>query len=127
MEAFSRDELPIAVRTDAFEVRAKEAGDMAITFYRFKQGADLRGLFHGLRDDACQCPHWGYVISGRLRIHIGDGAHDVAAGQAFYVEPGHAPEALEDTEMFEVSPVAGMREVGEHVVRQLAMQPATSA
>lgn len=124
METFSRDELPVAIRTDAFEVRAKEAGGMALTFYRFEKGADLRALFHGLRGDACQCPHWAYVISGRLRIHTRDGAHDVAAGQAFYVEPGHAPEALEATEMFEISPVAALREMGEDVFRKLGTQPA---
>ncbi len=126
MQTFSWHELPVALHTDAFEVRAKEAGEMALTFYRFEKGADLRALFHGMQDDACQCPHWGYVISGRLRIHTRDGAHDVAAGQAFYVEPGHAPEALEVTEMFEVSPAAGLRAIGEHVARQLMTEPPPS-
>ncbi len=33
-----------------------------------------------------------------------DPAHEVPAGRAFHVESGHAPEALEDTEMVEFSP-----------------------
>jgi hypothetical protein len=124
MEAFFPDEMPVAVKTDRLEVRAREAGEMALTFYRFREGADLREFFHGLRDDRCQCPHWAYVMSGRLRIHTADGPHEVRAGQAFHVEPGHAPEALEDTEMFEVSPIRPLREVGEHLLRQLADAPA---
>ncbi len=120
MEAFSREDLPIAIQTATSEVRAKEAGDMAMTFYRLAKGADLGRYLHGLPGDACQCPHWGYVIKGTLRIHARDGAHDVTAGQAFYVEPGHRPEALEDTEMFELSPVPALREVGAHIVQQLA-------
>lgn len=120
METITRDELPIAVQTDASEIRVKEAGGMMMTFYRFQKGADLRRYLHGLPGDACQCPHWGYVISGKLRIHTPAGPHDVSAGQAFYVEPGHTPEALEATEMFEVSPAAPLLAVGEHILRQLS-------
>jgi hypothetical protein len=119
MEAFARDELPVALDVGGVEVRAKEAGGMGMTFYRFSSGADLRASLRGLPEDSCQCPHWGYVISGRLRIHTASGPHDVAAGQAFHVEPGHWPEALEDTEMFEISPVAELREVAEHILGQV--------
>ncbi len=119
MEVFNREEMPIALQSDSTEVRAREAGDMAVLFYRCKKGADLGRFMHGLPGDACTCPHWGYVLAGKLRIHTRDGDHDVSRGQAFYVEPGHTPEALEDTEIFEVSPLLAIREVADHVVREM--------
>jgi hypothetical protein len=112
----------VALEVGGVEVRAKEAGGMGLTFYRFPSGADLQAALRGLPGDACQCPHWGYVTSGRLRIHTASGAHDVAAGQAFYVEPGHWPEAMEDTEMAEISPVAELREVADHILHQVARE-----
>ena len=53
---------------------------MTVTFYRLPTGADGRPLLQGLPGGRCHCPHWGYVISGKLRIHTADGAHDVLAG-----------------------------------------------
>ena len=58
----------------------------------------------GLPDDLCQCPHWGYVLSGRLKLRTKDGEEFFEAGQAFYWSPGHAPMALEDSEYVEFSP-----------------------
>lgn len=104
MEVFGRTDLPIVFQAGEAEIRSQEVGEMTVSFYRLPAGVDGRPLLEGLPGDACHCPHWGYVISGRLRIHTTDAANDVAAGQAFYVEPGHAPEALEDTEMVEGLP-----------------------
>ena len=115
MEAFGPEDLPIVFEAGRALIRSKNIGGMTISFYRLPEGLDARPALRGLPGDACQCPHWGYVISGRLRIHTSTGAHDVDAGQAFYVEPGHAPETLQDTEMFEVSPTAQAREIWEHL------------
>jgi quercetin dioxygenase-like cupin family protein len=52
----------------------------------------------GLPDHLCPCPHWGYMLKGRLRMKTATGAQIFKAGDAFYWGPGHAPEALEDTE-----------------------------
>jgi hypothetical protein len=120
MEVFNRDELPVAIDTHGVEIRAREVGDMTMLFYRFAKGSDLRADLQGLPDNSCSCPHWGYVLKGKLRIHTRTGATEVTAGQAFYVEPGHWPEALEDTEMVEVSPNKELRAVGEHIVKHMA-------
>ena len=69
-------------------------------------------------DDLCQCPHWGYMIKGRVRMHTKDGDRDYEAGKAFYWGPGHAPEALEDSEYVDFSPTQALDEVVEHVQRQ---------
>ncbi|HEU0036041.1 MAG TPA: hypothetical protein VFQ53_35760 [Kofleriaceae bacterium] len=129
MEVFRREDVPLIIDTGNVQIRAREVGGMMMVFYRFAKGADLHPALHGLPGDACTCPHWGYVLSGKLRIHTVDGAREVAAGQAFYVEPGHYPEALADTEMVELSPSQELRVVGEHILRAAAAhyRPATMA
>ncbi len=120
MEIFMPNELPVAFEAAGTEIRSTEAGQMTVTFYRLPAGADGRPLLQGLPGHSCHCPHWGYVTSSKLRIHTADGAHDVLAGQAFHVGPGHAPEALEDTEMFEVSPAPESRELGAYLQKLAA-------
>ncbi len=123
MEIFGRDDLPVVFEAAGAQIRSAEAGEMTVTFYRLPAGADGRPLLQGLPGHSCHCPHWGYVISGKLRIHTADGQHDVLAGQAFYVEPGHAPEALEETEMFEVSPTPESRELSAYLQKLAAPSP----
>lgn len=115
MEILKPDDLPVLFEAAGAQIRSVEAGGMTVTFYRLPAGADARPLLQGMPGHNCHCPHWGYVISGKLRIHTASGPHDVVGGQAFYVEPGHAPEAIEDTEMFEVSPTAQTRELGAYL------------
>ncbi len=117
MEVFARDDLPVVFALGGAEVRAKDVGGMTVWFYRLPAGADARPLLQGLPGDTCNCPHWAFVTTGKLRIHTSSGARDVEAGQGFYVEPGHAPEALADTEMVEVSPIVEARALREHLAQ----------
>jgi hypothetical protein len=107
--------LPLIVGEDDVEIRAGEAGELTIARVKLTKGHDARAVFKGLPDDLCQCPHWGYVISGSLRVWTADGSADVQAGEAFYWPPGHAPEALEDSEFLEISPTAELRLLYEHL------------
>jgi len=116
MKAISRAEAPVAIEGDGVELRTHElGGGMTTAFVRLPQGADLRPAVVGLPDDLCQCPHWGYMLSGRVKMHTGDGAQVYEAGQAFYWGPGHAPEALEDSEYVDFSPTDEFN----HVIRHL--------
>ena len=45
----------------------------------------------GLPDDRCHCPHWGYVLKGRLTFRFADRDEVFEAGDAFYLPPGHVP------------------------------------
>ena len=45
----------------------------------------------GLPDDRCQCPHWGYVLNGRVTFSFPGGDEVYEAGDAFYTPPGHVP------------------------------------
>ncbi len=116
MKATRKDETPVVIEGDGLEVRVKElGGGMSTAFMKVPKGADLRPALVGLQGDLCQCPHWGYMLSGRLRMHTPDGPVDYQAGQAFYWAPGHAPEALEDTEYVDFSPSDEFAHVLDHI------------
>ena len=70
---------------------------------RLDAGLKTDPLFAGLPDDRCQCAHWGYIISGTMRVHSADGSRDYAAGETYYWEPGHNLEAVTDAEYIEIT------------------------
>jgi hypothetical protein len=111
------DRLPVVVDQGEVEIRAREAGELTISRVKLRRGHDARPLFNGLPGDLCQCPHWGYIIKGRLRVWTADGASEFQQGQAFYWPPGHAPEALEDSEFLEISPTRQLQALYEHLTR----------
>jgi len=43
----------------------------AVGFERYPADVDLAPFFAGLPDDRCQCPHWGYVIHGKVTVPVG--------------------------------------------------------
>jgi hypothetical protein len=120
METFTREKMSVAMEGDGLEIRIDEAGEMTVGLFRLPSGTDLRPLLHGLEGDLCQCPHWGYMLKGTVRMHTPTGQKDYEAGQAFYWAPGHAPEALEDVEYVDFSPTQELNTVLEHVKQQAA-------
>jgi len=87
-------------------------------------GADLGPLFKGLPNDRCSCPHWGYVIRGRMRITYADREEVVSAGDLVYMPPGHTGVVEEDFEWAEFSPPAEHDAVLEVVRRNATAAPA---
>jgi hypothetical protein len=81
--------------------------DYTVNFVTIKQTHSLAPLLKGLPDDACQCPHWGYVLNGTLTVSYTDRPEETyTAGDAFYMPPGHAPAAQEGSEFVQFSPTA---------------------
>ena len=115
MRVINRTDLPMAIEGGGLEVRTDRAGEHSVTWVRLPAGTDLRPGLAGLPGDLCPCPHWGYMISGRLVMHNKNGDTVYEAGQAFYWAPGHAPEALEDCEYVDVSPSDELDRVLEHL------------
>ncbi|MFJ7064756.1 hypothetical protein [Streptomyces sp. NPDC101115] len=119
MTAATRENTPVALEGNGVEVRMQEAGgDMTVAFIHLPEGTDMAPAFKGLKDDLCQCPHWGYLLKGRIRMRTPSGEEIYEAGQAYYWSPGHAPEALEDSDLVEYSPTAEFNEVIDHVKAQ---------
>ena len=48
-------------------------GNFSVGFETYTADADLAPFFTGLPDDRCQCPHWGYVIKGKVAFTFADG------------------------------------------------------
>ncbi|MCA1726320.1 MAG: hypothetical protein LC722_01285 [Actinobacteria bacterium] len=115
MTSIELDAMPVTLADDHVDIRTTEAGEMTIGYFRLKEGTDLSPALVGLPGDLCQCPHWGYLLKGRLMMKTKDGDQVFEAGRAFYWAPGHAPVALEDCEYVDVSPTEELNTVIRHV------------
>ena len=104
--------------------RADQVGDYTVNFTSFREPVDGTPLLRGLVDDRCQCPHWGYVLAGRIAFVYAGGEEEFVAGDAFYTPPGHAPVVRDPgTEFVMFSPAEELK-VTEEVMRRnmVAMQ-----
>ncbi len=91
-----------------------------VNFLTFREDIDHRPLLRGLPGDQCQCPHWGYVIKGRMTFRFGDREEVFEAGDAFYAPPGHVPVHNEPgTEYLQFSPADDLRKTSEVILRNL--------
>ncbi|MGH9200093.1 MAG: hypothetical protein ACRD2A_02515 [Vicinamibacterales bacterium] len=115
MQALTMDDLLVRVQGNGVDFRTKDVGELTMGWVKLQKGVDLSGATVGLPDDLCPCPHWGYVIRGRLRMKTKDGSREFTAGEAFYWGPGHAPEALEDSEYVDFSPTEDLEKVIAHL------------
>lgn len=115
MESLKQADLRTRVDGPGVDLRTKEVGGMTAGWIKLDKGVDLSAATKGLQDDLCQCPHWGFLIKGRLRMKEKDGTSEYGAGEAFYWAPGHAPEALEDSEYIDFSPTQDFEKVLTHI------------
>ena len=115
MEALTRENVPVAIADDNVELRMAEVGDMTVSFIRLRGGTDLGPALVGLPGDLCPCPHWGYMLEGRMKMRTDHGDEVYEAGQAFYWSPGHAPVAIEDCSYVDFSPTEEFAEVVRHI------------
>ena len=94
-------------------------------FVNFRRDIDSTPLLKGLPDDRCQCPHWGYVIKGKVTFRFADHDEVFQAGDAFYVPPGHGQLADADTEYVQFSPREELAVVEAAIMKNMrAMQGA---
>ena len=96
-----------------------------ISFVDLHEASDLAPFLKGLPDDRCTCPHWGYVVNGKITFTFADRTETFEAGDAFYVEPSHSPAVEAGTEFVLFSPAEQIAEVNEVLQRNMqAMQSA---
>jgi len=104
--------------------RAEEVEGYRIGFTTFREDIDATPLMRGLPDDRCQCPHWGYVISGSLTFRFPDRDEVYGAGEAFYAPPGHIPVRHQPgTEIVMFSPADQLRETEAAMMRNMESLP----
>ena len=104
---------------------AEQVDGQAIEFVHFKQDIDSTPMLKGLPGDQCTCPHWGYVLKGKVTFTIGGSEEVYEPGDAFYVPPGHLQRADADTEYLQFSPAKEMAVVEAQIMKNMqAMQGA---
>jgi hypothetical protein len=105
------------------EDRHEDVDGYTINFVSFRQDIDGTPLLKGLPDDRCQCPHWGYVLKGRVTFRFADHEEVFEPGDAFYTPPGHGFLVEKDSEFVQFSPTQELQETEAAMMKNMqAMQ-----
>lgn len=90
-------------------------------YFSLAAGVDTTPLFQGLQGDCCQCPHWGFVLRGRVTTTGADGVQEtVEADDLFYWPPGHNVRVDADAELIMFSPQHEHGRVIAHMAGKVA-------
>ena len=113
-------EIPGAVirqRTDFGD--ATGLGKISGEYFSLSAGVDTTPLFMGLEGNLCQCPHWGYLLSGQLTTTDAEGLKEVVNGNdLFYWPPGHNVKVNNDAEIIMFSPQQQHSHVINHMIEK---------
>ena len=101
------------------EDRSSDLEGYTVNFVTFRQEIDHAPLLRGLPGDRCPCPHWGYVIKGRMTYRFEDREEVCEAGDAFYAPPGHIPVVEAGTEIVQFSPARELQSVSAVIVENV--------
>ena len=104
---------------EGFEGRYEELGGYTVGFEAFSADMDAAPIFKGLPDDRCQCPHWGYVVKGKIGFRYPGGEETHEAGDAYYAPAGHTPILYDGSEVVEFSPTAELHQTMEVVMKNI--------
>jgi hypothetical protein len=119
----TKEETPVRIDVPGATARQKTDfgdvtgyGKMGAEYFSFGAGTDITELLQGLEGDACQSPHWGYVVKGAITALYSSGEEETSrTGELFHWPPGHSVRAEEDTEIVMFSPQKEHGEVLEHI------------
>lgn len=94
-------------------------GKISGEYFSLSTGVDTTPLFEGLEGNLCQCPHWGFVLSGQLTTTDVDGVQEtVNANDLFYWPPGHNVKVNKDAEIIMFSPQREHSHVIDHMIQK---------
>jgi hypothetical protein len=94
-------------------------GKISGEYFSLSAGVDTTPLFMGLEGNMCQCPHWGYLLSGQLTATDADGIEEVVdAEELFYWPPGHNIKVNADAEIVMFSPQKEHTHVINHMIEK---------
>jgi hypothetical protein len=117
MPSVSRESATHVEDHGVVEDRHEDVLGYTVNFVSFRQDVDGTQLLKGLPDDRCPCPHWGYVLKGRVTYRFADHDEVFHAGDAFYLPPGHIPLADAGSEIVQFSPAAELHAVSETMMK----------
>lgn len=118
----NKKDIPVTMEAPGTVMRAlPNYGGMTVCFNELPKGTDFTPLLQGLSNDSCHCPHWGYVIEGRIKAVYDDGQEEIVGpGEVFYWPAGHTAIVVEDVKMIDFSPSKEFNEVIAHVGKKMA-------
>lgn len=92
-------------------------GKISGEYFTLATGVDTTPLFQGLEGNHCDCPHWGFVLRGRLTTTDAAGKQEtVNADDLFYWPPGHNVRVDADAEIVMFSPQHEHSHVINHMI-----------
>jgi hypothetical protein len=117
-----REEMPVTMEGPGTIMRGITGyGGMTVGYNQLPAGTDFSPLLHGLKNNSCQCPHWGYMIEGELLIKYDDGKEEtLRTGDVFYLPPGHTAIVLKDMKFLDFSPEKELEVVMSHIAKKMA-------
>jgi len=96
-------------------------GQISGEYFTLAAGVDTTPLFQGLDGDACQCPHWGYVLKGSITTTDATGTQEtVNPNDLFYWPPGHNVRVDSDAEIIMFSPQKEHTLVIDHMKQKVS-------
>lgn len=124
----AKDDVPVKISAPGAVARQKTDfgdatgyGTMGGEYFTMAEGTDISPLLEGLDHDMCQCPHWGYLISGEVTVTYYDGSSEqVASGDLFYWPPGHTVKIRKDANFVLFSPQKEHTTVMDHINRKIS-------
>ncbi len=123
----SKDDVEVKMQIPGAVIRqrtgfgtAKGFDNISGEYFTLSAGVDTTPLFQGLEGNLCQCPHWGFVVRGRLTTTNASGAREtVNANDLFYWPPGHNVKVDADAEIVMFSPEREHSRVIDHMIEKV--------
>jgi hypothetical protein len=114
------EDLAVELELGDIHTRGEDWGGQLVRHVQLPAGTDFTPLFKGLPGDLCQCPHWGVILEGSIRLRYADGREETnSAGDIYYWPGGHTGWTDEGVTLVEFSPAEELRPVLEHLGAQL--------
>jgi hypothetical protein len=99
-------------------------GEISCEYFTLSAGVDTTPLFVGLEGNQCQCPHWGFVLKGRITTTDTAGEQEtVTANDLFYWPAGHNVKVESDAEIVMFSPRREHDLVIDHMIDMVKDSP----
>ena len=119
----SKDNIEVKMEIPGAVIRQKTdfgdaagLGKISGEYFSLSAGVDTTPLFMGLEGNLCQCPHWGYLLSGKLIVTYANGTEEIVnTKDLFYWPSGHNVKVIEDAEIIMFSPQEEHTHVIDHM------------
>ena len=105
--------------------RSVHWGDLEVGFTTIAEPMDCTDVYRHLAGGVCPCPHYGFIVEGRLRsTYPGTDVPDEVAetGDVYFFPPGHILVYDAPTTALEFNPAAALQQLMDSAERWLASQ-----